>query len=198
MERENQLMDMHGLDLIFRKARSFKGWEPDQVSDEQLKDLYDLMKWGPTAYNSTPVRILFLRSPKEKARLIPALDEGNITKVETASVTTIIGYETRFHEDWQRFFHADYGAKLRQDSALAERVALRNGSIQGGYFIIAARALGLDVGPISGFNNQLVDNAFFSGTTIKSNFLCNLGQGAPASVKERGNRFAFEEVCQIL
>jgi len=190
-----------GLDLLFRQARTQNGWLPTPVTDDQLRAIYDIMRVGPTSANSSPARILFLRTPEAKARLIPALSPGNVDKTKAAPVTAIIGYDTRFFEllPTKLFAHrpemADGYAK---NPAHAEVTAFRNGTLQGAYFMLAARAVGLDVGGMSGFDNAKVDAEFFPDGRIKSNFLCNVGHGDPSKVLPKLPRLSFEEACQLL
>ena len=192
-------LDDAALDRIFRTARTQNKWRDEPVSDEQLRALYDLMRWGPTSANSFPLRIVFVKSQPAKQRLIPLVLEGNREKVRTAPVTAILGYDTRFYEWLPRLFpHADARAWFVDKPDFAETTALRNSSLQGAYFIVAARALGLDTGPMSGFDNEAVDREFFPGGRIKSNFLCALGHGDPAGLFERLPRPAFSEVCSIV
>jgi 3-hydroxypropanoate dehydrogenase len=190
------------MDLIFRAARTQNGWQEKPVSDEQLRELYDLMKWGPTTMNTSPARILFLRSREAKERLKPALSPGNADKTMAAPVTAIIAYDTQFYELLPKLFPRNQNARGvfagDDKKAHAETSAFRNGSIQGGYFIIAARAIGLDCGPMSGFSNAAVDAEFFAGTGVKSNFLCNLGYGDPSKVMPRSPRLTFDEACKLL
>ena len=190
------------LDLMFRNARSQNGWQAKPVSDEQLRELYELMKWAPTAMNTGPARFLFLRSREAKERLKPALNPGNVDKTMAAPVTAIIAYDTQFYEFLPKLFPHNQNARgmfVGDDKkAHAETTAFRNGSMQGGYFIIAARSIGLDCGPMSGFNNAMVDAEFFGGTGIKSNFLCNLGYGDASKVMPRNPRLAFDEACKLL
>jgi 3-hydroxypropanoate dehydrogenase len=190
------------MDLIFRTARTQNGWQAKPVSDDQLRDLYELMKWAPTTMNTQPARILFLRSREAKERLKPALSPGNVDKTMAAPVTAIIAYDTRFYDQLPKTFPNNPNARAifagDDKKAHAETSAFRNGSMQGGYFILAARSIGLDCGPMSGFNNATVDSAFFGGTAIKSNFLCNLGYGDPAKVMPRNPRLDFDEACKLL
>jgi 3-hydroxypropanoate dehydrogenase len=190
------------MDLIFRNARSQNGWQPKPVGDEQLRELYDLMKWAPTTMNTGPTRILFLRSREAKERLKPALNPGNVDKTMAAPVTAIIAYDAQFYELLPQLFPHNQNARgifAGEDKKVhAETTAFRNGSMQGGYFIIAARSIGLDCGPMSGFNNAKVDAEFFGGSGIKSNFLCNLGYGDPSKVMPRNPRLAFDEACKLL
>ena len=184
---------------MFRTARTQNGWLDQPVSDEQLQALYDLMRWGPTSANSFPVRIVFVTSPAAKERLKPLVLAGNQQKVMTAPVTAILGYDTQFYDWLPRLFpHADARSWFLDKLEFAEATAFRNSSLQGAYFIIAARALGLDCGPMSGFDNEAVDREFFPGGRVKSNFLCALGHGDPAGLLERLPRPAFSEVCSIV
>ncbi len=195
-------LSSEGLDLIFRNARSHNGWQPKPVGDKQLRELYELMKWAPTTMNAGPARILFLRSRGAKERLKPALNPGNVDKTMAAPVTAIIAYDTRFYELLPQLFPHNQNARDifagEDKKAHAETTAFRNGSLQGGYFIIAARSIGLDCGPMSGFNNAKVDAEFFGGSGIMSNFLCNLGYGDPSKVMPRNPRLAFDEACKLL
>jgi 3-hydroxypropanoate dehydrogenase len=190
------------MDLIFRNARSQNGWQAKPVSDEQLHALYDLMKWAPTTMNTSPARILFLRSREAKERLKPALNPGNVDKTMAAPVTAVIAYDTHFYELLPKLFPHNQNARGifagDDKQAHAETTAFRNGSMQGGYFILAARSIGLDCGPMSGFNNAKVDAEFFAGTRTKSNFLCNLGYGDASKVMPRSPRLAFDEACTLL
>ncbi|MDX9875360.1 MAG: malonic semialdehyde reductase [Spongiibacteraceae bacterium] len=194
-----QPLDTAALEQLFTQARSHNGWLPRPVSDEQLQALYDLFKHGPTANNCFPTRVVFVRSDEAKQRLVPALMGANGDKVMTAPVTAIIAYDTQFFEWLPRLFPAyDAGAPLRENAQLAQTVALRNGSLQGAYLMLAARALGLDCGPMSGFNNAQVDAEFFPDGRWRSNFLCALGYGDPQALRPKGPRPAFDEVCQII
>jgi len=190
------------LDLMFRKARSQNGWQSKPVGDEQLRALYEIMKWAPTTMNTQPGRIVFLRSREAKERLKAALNPGNVDKAMAAPITAIIAYDTRFYENLPKVFANNPNARAifagDDKKAHAETTAFRNSSMQGGYFILAARALGLDCGPMSGFNNAKVDAEFFGGTAIKSNFLCNLGYGDAAKVMPRNPRLSFDEACKLL
>lgn len=187
------------LDQLFRTARTHNKFG-GEVSDETLRELYDLAKMGPTTANSSPARFVFVKSAEAKAKLGPALDEGNYAKTMAAPVTVIVAYDMAFYEKMPYLFpHTE--AKPWFDSkpeAALETIALRNGSLQGAYLIFAARALGLDTGPMSGFDNAQVDAAFFAGTTLKSNFLINLGVGDFAQVFARSPRLPFDEAAQIL
>jgi nitroreductase len=187
------------LDVIFRKARTQNKWLDKPVSPALLMAVYDLMRWGPTSANMSPARIVFVMSKEAKERLKPFLSEGNREKTMSAPVTAIIGYDVNFAEKLPKLFpHAPDAKNWFQDPAIAQVHAFRNGSLQGAYFIIAARALGLDCGPMSGFDNAGVDREFFSDSTIKSNFLCSVGYGDPAGLFARSPRLAFDEACKIL
>jgi len=187
------------LDIIFRNARTQNKWLDKPVSNTMLMAIYDLMRWGPTSANNSPARILFLTTPEAKERLKPHLSEGNRAKTMSAPVTAIIGYDTDFHDHLPRLFPHNQDAKnWFKDDVLRETTAFRNGTLQGAYFIIAARAVGLDCGPMSGFNNAGVDKEFFAGTNIKSNFICSLGYGDPSGLFPRSPRLSFDEACKIL
>jgi len=188
----------NALDRIFRTARTHNGWLDKPVTDDQLRRLYDLMKWGPTSANCSPARIVFVRSKAAKEKLKPALAPGNLDKTMAAPATAIIAYDLEFYEKLPRLFpHADARSWFVGKPDLIAATAFRNGSLQGAYLIIAARAIGLDCGPMSGFNNALVDAAFFPGGKVKSNFLCNLGYGDPGKLFPRSPRLAFDEACEI-
>jgi 3-hydroxypropanoate dehydrogenase len=187
-------------DIMYREARTHNKWHDRPVTDAQLRAIYDLMKMGPTTANSQPARILFLRSRAAKERLKPALSAANTPKTMAAPVTAILAYDRQFYDHLPRLFAHNQAARswYAGDQAAADIHALRNGSIQGGYFILAARALGLDCGPMSGFDNAKVDAEFFPDGRFKSNFLCNLGYGDPSVLFPRNDRLRFEEACQIL
>ena len=195
------MLDDKALDLIFRDAHTPQGFLDTPVTDAHLRQVYDLMKFGPTTLNCQPMRIVFVRSKAAKDKLAPALSPGNLDKTLKAQVTAIISYDSRFYEHLPRIFpnnpKAKDGFEGEDKKAMVDRVALRNGSLQGAYFIIAARALGLDCGPMSGFDNAKVDAAFFPDGRWKSNFLINLGQADPAKVFRRNPRLTFEEACRI-
>jgi 3-hydroxypropanoate dehydrogenase len=187
------------LDRIFRSARTQNAFNGTPVTDEQLRAVYDLMKFGPTSANCSPARIVFLRSRQAKERLRPALSPTNLDKTMVASVTAIIGYDLQFYEKLPFLFphNPDAINWFKGNPAAIQTTAFRNGSLQGAYFIIAARALGLDCGPMSGFDNAKVDAEFFPDGVIKSNFLCNLGVGDPTKLFPRSPRLSFEEACSI-
>lgn len=188
------------LDVIFREARTHNAWKNEPVSDETLKALYELMKWGPTSANMSPARIIFVKSKEAKEKLAPALTEGNLKKTMEAPVTAIIGYDVKFYERLPELFPHAPEAKtwFNWSDEWAEMNAFRNGSLQGAYFMIAARSLGLDCGPMSGFDLNKVNELFFAGTNVKSNFLCNLGHGDPAGLFPRSPRLPFEDACSIV
>ena len=189
------------LDTIFRDARTLRQWQNKPVSPALLMAIYDLMRWGPTETNITPARFHFVVSKAAKARLEPLLDEGNRTQTMAAPATAIIAYDL----DFARTLHKvapraakSLGEKLADDPERARFMAMRSAGLQGGYFIVAARALGLDCGPMSGFDRDGVDKEFFDGTPIKSYFLCNLGYGDHGSVRPRAARLSFDEASKIL
>jgi len=187
------------LDILFREARSQNKWLDKPVSPALLMAVYDLMRWGPTSANISPARIVFVASKEAKERLKPHLSEANRAKTMSAPVTAIIGHDLDFPQLLPRLFPHAPGAKdWFKDPKFAEVAAFRNGSLQGAYFIIAARALGLDCGPMSGFDNAGIDREFFAGTQIKSNFICALGHGDPAGLFPRSPRLSFDEACKIL
>lgn len=188
-------LDERTLKQLFLDARTNRAWQPKDVSEDLLKEVVDVMKMGPTAFNCLPVRVVYVRSSAAKERLKPHLSSGNVDKTMKAPATAIIAHDLKFYE------HPPKGQDKLAGYDNPERAlipALRNGSLQGGYFMIAARALGLDVGPMSGFDNAGVDKEFFAGTDFKSNFLCNVGYGDPAGMRPRGPRFTFDEMAKIL
>lgn len=187
------------LDQLFRTARTHNAWLDKDVPDALLHEMADLLKMGPTSANMSPARLVFVKSQAAKARLAPLLSEGNRAKTLAAPVAAIIGYDTEFYEQLPKLFpHADARAWFVGKPPFIEASAFRNSSLQGAYLILAARALGLDTGPMSGFDNAGVDKEFFPGGKIKSNFICNLGYGDPKGLFPRSPRFAFEEFCQIV
>jgi 3-hydroxypropanoate dehydrogenase len=195
------MLDDSALDTLFRNARTQNGFSDKPVSDAQLRELYELMKWGPTTMNTQPARLVFVRTKAGKERLAPALSPGNRDKTIAAPVTAIIAYDLRFYENLPRTFPNNPNAKAvfegEAKAAHVQTTALRNGTLQGAYLILAARALGLDCGPMSGFDNAKVDAAFFPDGRMKSNFLCNLGYGDPSKVFPRNPRLAFDEACAL-
>jgi len=196
----SKVLSDDGLDLIFRAARTHNVWLDKPVDDALLRQVYDLAKMGPTSANMCPMRVLFVKSQEAKEKLKPALDAGNVNKTMKAPVTVIIGMDVRFFEKLPQLFpHADAKAWFKDlPPGVLESIALRNSSLQGAYFMLAARSLGLDCGPMSGFDNAKVDAAFFAGTTVKSNFLCNLGYGDATKLNPRSPRLSFEEACRIV
>ena len=210
----HQPLSDEALDRIFRQARTHTAWLDKPVSDDTLRQIYDLMKWGPTSANTSPARFLFLRAPEAKQKLLPALSPGNVEKTMKAPVTAIIGYDLCFYDKLPKLF--PHNPKMRDlfvsSPELTEVTAKRNSSLQGAYLIIAARALGLDCGPMSGFDNAKVDREFFGAgreehgcdqeffptTHVRSNFLCNIGYGDPAGLNPRNPRLDFEEACVLL
>jgi 3-hydroxypropanoate dehydrogenase len=196
------MINTDALDRLFLNARSQNGWLDKPVSDEQLHQLYELMKWAPTSANSQPGRFLVLRSAEAKEKLRPALSPGNVDKTMSAPVVAIVAHDIDFHERLPEFFphNPGFADMFRGDEkrGMREGFAFRNGSLQGAYLMMAARSIGLDCGPMSGFDQAKVDAAFFPGSTLRSNFLCNLGYGDPAKVMERLPRMPFEQACQLL
>ncbi|MEQ8332282.1 malonic semialdehyde reductase [Nisaea sp.] len=193
-------LDGDSLDLLFRQARTHNTWTELPVPDAMLHDLYEIVKMAPTANNGCPARYLFVRSEAAKERLAGCVAPGNADKVRAAPVTVIIGYDTRYFETLDRLFphKPEFKAKFAGNLAAAETAAFRNSSLQGAFLILAARALGLDTGPMSGFNNAAVDGAFFAGTSVRSNFLCSLGYADPAGLFERLPRLDFSQACTLL
>lgn len=194
-----EILSDAGLDQIFRQARTYRAWRPEEVSDVLLEAAYDLAKMGPTAANGSPLRVAFVRSREAKEKLRPALDAGNVDKTMAAPVTAIVAYDLEFYEQFSKLApHRDGRKIFGGKPALVEETVMRNGSLQGGYFILAARAVGLDCGPMSGFDRRKVDEAFFAGTSWRSNFLCNLGHGDPSALRPRAARLDFDEACRLL
>ena len=184
---------------LFTEARTHNGWLDKPVSDAELQQVYELAKWGPTSANCSPMRIVFVRSAAEKEKLIPCMAPGNQEKTRAAPVTAIIGMDMAFYEKLPQLFpHADARSWFAGNQALIDSTAFRNSSLQGAYFMIAARAHGLDCGPMSGFDAEKVNAAFFAGTAVKANFVCNLGHGDPAKLFGRSPRLAFDEACKIV
>ncbi len=188
------------LDQLFRHARSHNGWLPQPVADATLRELYDLMKLCPTSVNGGPARIVFVRSEEGKAALLPTIHPGNVDKVRTAPVVAVIGYDTRFHEHLPRLFphNPQAGAPFAANAALAESTAFRNSSLQGAWLMLAARALGLDCGPLSGFDAAALNGLLFPDGRVRVNFLCNLGHGDPRRLFPRGPRLDFSQACTLL
>ncbi|MDO1529313.1 malonic semialdehyde reductase [Fulvimonas sp. R45] len=187
------------LDQLFREARTYNAWLPKEVTDAQLHQLYELAKFGPTSANASPMRVVFVKSKAAKEKLSPLMSEGNRAKTLAAPVTAIVGMDHAFHEKLPQLFpHADAKSWFEGNQPLIETTAFRNASLQGAYLILAARALGLDCGPMSGFDNAGVDAAFFAGTQVRSNFLINIGYGdAGRDLFPRSPRLSFDEACRI-
>ena len=187
-------------EIIFSNARTYNDWQKKDISNKILNELYNLMKFGPTSANCSPSRIIFIKSPDAKERLTPFIIESNLEKTMTAPVTAIIAFDVDFHKHLPKLFPHDLDAQnwFNYSQEVAYTNAFRNSSIQGGYFIIAARMLGLDCGPMSGFDQNGLDKEFFPNSNIKSNFLCNIGYGDSTNIFKRSPRFEFDEVCEIL
>lgn len=186
------------LDQLFRTARTYNGFTDQAVPPESLRQIHDLLRWGPTSANCCPLRIVFLTNPAAKERLRPALSAGNLAKTISAPVTAILAYDTQFADHLPRLFpHVDARPWFANPDVAFE-TAFRNSTLQAGYFLLAARAVGLDCGPMSGFDQGKVNAEFFADGRFKVNFICNLGYGDPASLFERSPRFDFEDVCQVL
>lgn len=198
MSKQNPSLDATALDQLFRQARTFNDWQDRPVEDALLRELYDLMKFAPTSANMSPARLVFVKSAEAKKKLEPALDEGNREKTMKAPVTVIVAHDLEFYEKLPFLFpHADARSWFAGKPDAIQSGAFRNGSLQGAYLIMAARALGLDCGPMSGFSNEKVDEIFFAGTPVKSNFLVNLGYGDASSLFPRSPRLAFDEAARI-
>lgn len=192
--------DMVSLGTLFGAARSQNGWHDDPVSDEDLRRAFEIAQWGPTSMNSQPMRLLLVRSSGAKERLMPALAPGNVDKVRTAPVVAIIAHDQRFYDHLPRTFPHNTGARdlFASNEALAEATAFRNGTLQGAYFMIALRAIGLDVGPMSGFDPAKVDAEFFADSSYRTNFLCGIGRGDGAKIFDRLPRLAFDDVAEVI
>ena len=187
------------LNLLFGQARSMNGWQDKEVSDDMVKSIYELTKMGPTSTNCCPARFKFIKSDDQKQLLKEALLPNNVDKVMSAPVIAIIGYDLDFSDNMGKLFpHMDVAPMYKNNDDMNTSTAFRNSSLQGAYFMMVSRALGLDCGPMSGFNNQLVDEKFFAGTNIKSNFLCCIGYGDPSKIFMRLPRLDFEDVCEII
>jgi 3-hydroxypropanoate dehydrogenase len=195
----SELLSEATLNQLFRNARTLNAWLPKEVSDEQLHQLYDLAKFGPTSANSSPMRVVFVKSPEAKAKLAPLMSDGNRAKTLEAPVTAIIGTDHEFYEQLPKLFpHADARSWFVGNQPLIDTTAFRNATLQGAYVLMAARAVGLDCGPMSGFDNAGVDEAFFGGTAIKSNFVISIGYGDTSrNLFPRSPRLAFDEACKI-
>jgi 3-hydroxypropanoate dehydrogenase len=195
----NTPLNQTAFDQLFLEAHTLNAWQKREVPDQLLQQLYDTLRMAPTSMNCSPARIVFVKTKAAKEKLDPAMMEGNRAKTMAAPVTAIIGYDTRFYEQLPKLFPPNPNARnmFESNAALTDITAFRNGTLQGAYFIIAARALGLDCGPMSGFDNAKVDELFFAGTSVKSNFMCNIGYGDPKSIYPRSPRLAFDEACRI-
>jgi len=195
-------IDRNAADVLFNAARTQNGWLDRPVTDDELRQAFDLMKMAPTSANTQPARFVFLRTQAAKERLRPALSPGNLDKTMSAPVVAIVAHDLDFHEHMPKVFPHNPAMKANFEGdgkrAFRETFAFRNGTLQGAYFILAARAVGLDVGPMSGFDNAKVDAEFFPEGRFRSNFLCNLGHGDPAKVMGRLPRFSFDEACTLL
>lgn len=196
------MLNDQAFDTLFRTARSQNGWQDRPVSDEQLRAVYDLMKWGPTSANCSPARIVFLRTREAKERLVPALSASNVEKVRTAPVVAIVAHDLKFYDLIPRLFPHNPGARdwFAGDAnlAAAQITAMRNGTLQGAYLMIAARALGLDCGPMSGIDTAKIDAEFFAGTNVRTNFITGIGYGDPSKIFSRSPRLPFEDACTLL
>ena len=183
---------------LFSEARTFSTWQNKEVPDAVLREVYDMMKWGPTSANSSPARIVFVKSAEEKQKLLACVSEGNVEKTRAAPVTAIIGMDMEFHEQLPQLFpHADARSWFAGNQAAIEATAFRNSSLQGAYLMLAARALGLDCGPMSGFDADKLNASFFGGTTFRANFICNLGYGDATGLHPRLPRLGFDQACRI-
>jgi 3-hydroxypropanoate dehydrogenase len=183
---------------LFSNARTQNGFASEPVAQATLRELYEMMKWGPTSANCSPARFIFVTTSEAKEKLLPAMSPGNLDKTKQAPVTVIIGMDMEFYEKLPKLFpHADAKSWFVGNQAMIDATAFGNSSIQGGYFILAARALGLDCGPMSGFDAAKVDAAFWGGTKVKTNFIVNLGRGDAGKVLARSPRLTFEEACTI-
>lgn len=196
---DTTMIDNNALDTLFRNARTHNGWQDKPVTDAQLQEIYDLMKWGPTSANCSPARIVFVRSTAEKEKLAACMAPGNVEKTKAAPVTAIIGMDMAFYDKLPQLFpHTDARSWFVGNQPLIDGTAFRNSSLQGAYFIIAARAMGLDCGPMSGFDADKVNATFFAGTSVKVNFVCSIGHGDAAKLFGRSPRLSFDEACKIV
>ncbi len=192
------VLDDRALAQLFREARTQNRWQDRPVPDAKLREVYDLLKFAPTSANASPARFVFVRTEEGKAKLKQALSPGNVEKTMTAPVTAIVAYDTAFYDKLPFLFpHADARSWFAGNAAFAEQTAFRNGSLQGAYLILAARAVGLDAGPMSGFDAAKLDELFFAGTSLKSNFLVNLGYGDPEGLFPRSPRLSFDEAARL-
>jgi len=195
----NTAISIMSIQQLFTAARTHHAWQDKPVADEMLREIYDLAKWGPTSANCLPMRIVFVKSKAEKEKLFSALMGANVEHVRAAPITAIIAYDPKFYDELPTLFPAfDARSMFVSSPSLSEQTAFRNSSLQGAYFILAARALGLDTGPMSGFDNAKVDQIFFEKSSWKSNFLCNIGYGDAAKLHPRGPRLSFDQACVIV
>jgi 3-hydroxypropanoate dehydrogenase len=192
-------LDDAALDTLFREARSYNRWSPEPVPEKTLRALYEILKWGPTSVNCSPARFVFVTTAAAKATLVGCVSPANVVKAEQAPVTVIVGMDEKFYEKIPFLFpHKPEMAELFKNPAIGTAHMMRNATLQGAYLIIAARSLGLDCGPMSGFDHAKVDAAFFAGTSVKSNFLCALGSGTAEMLFARSPRLPFDEACRII
>ena len=199
LKNNNESLNESQLNLLFGEARSMNGWQDREVSDDMIKSIYNLTKMGPTSTNCCPARFKFIKSEDQKLKLKESLLPNNIDKVMSAPVIAIIGFDLDFSNNMGKLFpHMDVAPMYKNNEIMNHSTAFRNSSLQGAYFMMVSRALGLDCGPMSGFNNAIVDEVFFSGTNIKSNFLCCIGYGDPSKIFMRLPRLDFNEVCEII
>lgn len=199
MEKTVNILSDEDLDTIFRSARTYNAWQDKKVSETMIRAIYDLVKMGPTSANCSPARFVFLTSDEAKQRLKPYLMEGNVDKTMSAPVVAIIGHDMEFYEKLPKLFpHTDARSWFAGKEEAIKSTAMRNGTLQGAYLMIAARALGLDCGPMSGFDQDGVTKEFFSGTPVKADFLCNIGYGSTENLFPRSPRLDFDEACDIL
>ena len=199
LKNNNESLNESQLNLLFGEARSMNGWQDREVSDDMIKSIYNLTKMGPTSTNCCPARFKFIKSEDQKLKLKESLLPNNIDKVMSAPVIAIIGFDLDFSNNMAKLFpHMDVAPMYKNNEIMNHSTAFRNSSLQGAYFMMVSRAFGLDCGPMSGFNNAIVDEVFFSGTNIKSNFLCCIGYGDPSKIFMRLPRLDFNEVCEII
>ena len=192
-------LNQSALDQLFNDARTYNSWSAEPVAEDTLRQLWDLLRMGPTSANCSPARVVFVATPAGKEKLKPCLAPGNVDKTMAAPVTAIIGHDMEFHEKLPQLFpHTDARAWFVGNDALIADTAFRNAALQGAYLILAARALGLDCGPMSGFDHDKLNAAFFAGTKVKANFLCNLGHGTAEGLFPRSPRLAFDDACTVL
>lgn len=193
------MLDNNALHTLFIDARTHNGWRDIPVTDEHLHQIYELMKWGPTSANCSPARIVFVKSAEAREKLVACMNSGNVEKTRTAPVTAIIGMDMEFYEQLPKLFPHNPAARswFAGNQASIDATAMRNSSLQGGYFIMAARAVGLDCAPMSGFDADKVNAAFFAGTSVKVNFVCSFGYGDAGKLHTRGPRLSFDEACRV-